>query len=111
VVVLAVGGGPGAVLAASALGTAAVALGARMTASAVPGAHSGSANVVAVLRASQVQLALIGMSALDLVLAKALLDEEQAGLYALGAVATKAAFWESALCSFWGRWRRRRCSR
>ena len=42
---------------------------------------------------AQVQLALIAMSAVDLFLAKALLDLEQAGLYALGAIATKAAFW------------------
>lgn len=93
VVVLAFGGGPGFVLAASAVGTAVVALGARLTTSPTPGERRGSPSVLNVLRASQVQLALIGLSAVDLVLAKALLDAEQAGLYALGAVATKAAFW------------------
>ncbi len=91
--VLVLGGGPGLVLAASALGTAVVALGARLATSATEGSRSGSTGVVVVLRASQVQLALIAMSAVDLFLAKALLDLEQAGLYALGAIATKAAFW------------------
>ncbi|PND50963.1 polysaccharide biosynthesis protein, partial [Rhodococcus sp. ENV425] len=49
--------------------------------------------VPAVLRASQVQLALIALTSLDLLLARAVLDPEDAGLYALGAVATKVAFW------------------
>jgi O-antigen/teichoic acid export membrane protein len=46
-----------------------------------------------VLRASQVQLALIAMTSLDLLLARMVLDADAAGLYALGAVATKIAFW------------------
>ncbi|WP_072804626.1 polysaccharide biosynthesis protein [Rhodococcoides yunnanense] len=93
VVVLAFGGGPGIVLAASAVGTALVAIGARLATDATPGHSTTTLSVASVLGASQVQLALIGLSAVDLVLAKALLDAEQAGLYALGAVATKAAFW------------------
>ncbi len=91
--VLILGGGPGLVLAASAVGTAVVAVGARLATTPTAGETTGSTSVVAVLRASQVQFALIAMSAVDLVLAKALLVDEQAGLYALGAVATKAAFW------------------
>lgn len=97
ILVLLLGGGPGLVLAASAVGTAAVAAGARFAgtrfATATSREGGGSTSVLAVLRASQVQFALIAMSAIDLVLAKALLNTEQAGLYALGAVATKAAFW------------------
>jgi len=49
--------------------------------------------VAAVLRASQVQLALIALTSLDLVIARMVLDSDDAGLYAAGAVATKAAFW------------------
>ncbi|MCZ4077097.1 polysaccharide biosynthesis protein [Rhodococcus sp. H36-A4] len=94
VVVLAVGGGPGIVLAASAVGTAVVAVGARIASATRAGdAVRLPLTVGTVLRASQVQLALIGLSALDLVIAAAVLSAEQAGLYALGAVATKAAFW------------------
>lgn len=93
VVVLASGGGPGIVLAASAVGTAVVAIGARLATMATPGDSTTTLSVASVLAASQVQLALIALSALDLVLAKAMLDPELAGLYALGAVATKAAFW------------------
>ena len=91
--VLMLGGGPGLVLAASAVGTAVVAAGARLATEPTAGDTGGSTSVAAVLRASQVQFALIALSALDLVLAKAVLVEDQAGLYALGAVATKAAFW------------------
>jgi O-antigen/teichoic acid export membrane protein len=46
-----------------------------------------------VLRASQVQLALIALSSVDVMLARVVLGEDQAGQYALGAVATKVAFW------------------
>ncbi|MFC4604127.1 polysaccharide biosynthesis protein [Rhodococcus kronopolitis] len=109
VAVLALGGGPGPALAAAAVGTGAVALGARvLVGRGEPGpdgtdpdggdasggdASGGTAGVAAVLRASQVQLALIGMSSVDLLLARVVLDESQAGQYALGAVAAKAAFW------------------
>ena len=94
VVVLALGGGPGSVLLATAVGIGAVALGARWTAGApVSSVSETKVTVLAVLQASQVQLVLIAMSALDLVLARTLLSSNQAGLYAVGAVASKAAFW------------------
>lgn len=99
VVVLYLGGGPGLALAASAVGTAVVALTARALAGA-EGRSTGPGSVVqsrisvgAVLAASQVQLALIALSSMDLVIARMVLTNEDAGLYALGAVATKVAFW------------------
>jgi len=94
VVVLAVGAGPGLALAASAVGTGLVALCARLFAdSAITGESSTRIGVAAVLKASQVQLALIALSSMDLVIARIVLSNDDAGLYALGAVATKAAFW------------------
>ncbi|KQU45096.1 polysaccharide biosynthesis protein [Rhodococcus sp. Leaf278] len=94
VVVLALGGGPGSVLLATAAGIGAVAIGARWTAGVPENSVSETkVTVLAVLQASQVQLVLIAMSALDLVLARTLLSSNEAGLYAVGAVASKAAFW------------------
>lgn len=96
VAVLWLGAGPAGALAASAAGTAVVVLGARLLGSRVLGAGeglAGSADVAAVLRASQVQLVLIALSSIDLLMARAVLTETEAGLYAMGAVATKAAFW------------------
>lgn len=96
VVVLLLGGGPGSVLAASAVGTGAVALAARLAdghAGTTRGDTPTAVRVTTVLTASQVQLALIALSSLDLLLARGQLSSEDAGLYALGAVATKAAFW------------------
>lgn len=94
VVVLAAGAGPGLALAASAVGTGLVALVARLIAdSGVQGEAGTRIGVVAVLKASQVQLALIALSSMDLVVARIVLSNDDAGLYALGAVATKAAFW------------------
>ncbi|WP_176458160.1 lipopolysaccharide biosynthesis protein [Rhodococcus sp. WWJCD1] len=94
VVVLVLGGGPGSVLLATAVGIGAVAVGARWTAGApVSSVSETKVTVLAVLQASQVQLVLIAMSALDLVLARTLLSSNEAGLYAVGAVASKAAFW------------------
>lgn len=105
VVVLALGGGPGVALAAAAIGTGTVAVGARVVAGRGVAAPSGERvaerghlprageGVAAVLRASQVQLALIALSSVDLLLTRVVLDEAQAGQYALGTVATKAAFW------------------
>ena len=49
--------------------------------------------MLAVVRASQVQLALIALSSLDLVVARLVLDGDDASRYALAAVATKIAFW------------------
>lgn len=98
VVALFLGAGPGTVLAVSAAGTGLVALGARL-ANREPSVSGGlltgdvRIGVATVLRASQVQLVLILLSSVDLLLARALLTEADAGIYALGAVATKAAFW------------------
>ncbi|EME16591.1 polysaccharide biosynthesis protein [Rhodococcus triatomae] len=95
VAVLAVGGGPGAALTASAVGTGAVAAAARLL-TGRPSARAGehhAVGVASVLRASQVQLALIALSSVDVMLARVVLGEDQAGQYALGAVATKVAFW------------------
>ncbi|MFC9836120.1 polysaccharide biosynthesis protein [Rhodococcus sp. NPDC127530] len=94
VVVLAVGAGPGLALAASAVGTGLVALCARLFAdSGIAGEPGTRIGVAAVLKASQVQLALIALSSMELVIARIVLSNDDAGLYALGAVATKAAFW------------------
>ncbi|WP_188078742.1 polysaccharide biosynthesis protein [Rhodococcus sp. ANT_H53B] len=94
VLVLLLGGGPGSVLLATAAGIGVVALGARWTAGVpVNSVSETKVTVLAVLQASQVQLVLIAMSALDLVLARTLLSSNEAGLYAVGAVASKAAFW------------------
>lgn len=46
-----------------------------------------------VLRASGVQLIIIVAVSVDLLLSRSVLSAHDAGLYALGAVATKAAFW------------------
>ena len=45
------------------------------------------------LAAGQVQLVMMALTSVDLLLARALLTPEDAGRYALGAVAAKAAFW------------------
>lgn len=52
-----------------------------------------SPGVAAVLSAGQVQLVMMALTSVDLLLARALLSPEDAGRYALGAVAAKAAFW------------------
>ncbi|NLU61841.1 polysaccharide biosynthesis protein [Rhodococcus sp. HNM0563] len=101
VAVLAGGGGPGAALLAGAAGTGIVAVAtAVFVGRGEPAPAAGAAEAptrvpgaAAVLRASQVQLALIALTSLDLMLARMLLDADSAGLYALGAVATKVAFW------------------
>ncbi|MQY23520.1 polysaccharide biosynthesis protein [Nocardia macrotermitis] len=48
---------------------------------------------LAVLRAVQVQAALMAMSSADLIVARIVLERDDAGRYALGAIATKIAFW------------------
>ena len=97
VAVLAAGGGPGAALLAGAVGTGIVAAGAAVIVGrggTEPGPDAPRApGIASVLHASQVQLALIAMTSLDLLLARMVLDADAAGLYALGAVATKVAFW------------------
>ncbi|MEU6562221.1 polysaccharide biosynthesis protein [Nocardia nova] len=54
---------------------------------------SQAAGVTAVLRAAQVQAALMALSSADLIIARIVLDEADASRYALGAIATKIAFW------------------
>ncbi|GAB2636031.1 polysaccharide biosynthesis protein [Prescottella soli] len=97
VAVLAVGGGPGPTLLAGAAGTGVMAFAARLIAGrrafADGEGDAASIGVATVLRASQVQLALIALTSMDLVIARMVLDSHDAGLYAAGAVATKAAFW------------------
>lgn len=94
VAVLAVDGGPGAALFAGAVGTGVVAVAAALYVGRGPaGTVARVPTAGAVLKASQVQLALIALTSLDLLLARMLLDADSAGLYALGAVATKIAFW------------------
>ncbi|WP_342213592.1 hypothetical protein [Nocardia wallacei] len=46
-----------------------------------------------VLRAAQVQAALMALSSADLIVARIVLDDADAGRYAFGAIATKIAFW------------------
>lgn len=97
IVVLALGGGVAAALIATAGGAAVsaaaiwllVARGERTERRAAAGALALSM----VLRASQVQLVLIALSSMDLLLSRPVLGEQEAGVYALGTIATKAAFW------------------
>ena len=113
--VLAAGGGVGTALAAGAVGVAAawlvagriVAAGSSFVGSSGLSDSSGflgreagplspgpsSPGVAAVLAAGQVQLVMMALTSVDLLLARALLSPEDAGRYALGAVAAKAAFW------------------
>ncbi|MBM7230612.1 polysaccharide biosynthesis protein [Dietzia cinnamea] len=120
VAVLAVGGGVGPALAAGAVGVGAAwfvaarvtygpatapsrvgtlggSVGAPPRGSGVEprgdGAALTSPGVAAVLAAGQVQLVMMALTSVDLLLARALLAPEDAGRYALGAVAAKAAFW------------------
>ncbi|WP_245721264.1 polysaccharide biosynthesis protein [Nocardia pseudovaccinii] len=52
-----------------------------------------SAGVLPVLRAAQVQAALMALSSADLIVARIVLAEADASRYALGAIAAKIAFW------------------
>ncbi|MCR5978232.1 polysaccharide biosynthesis protein [Gordonia jinghuaiqii] len=54
---------------------------------------TGAIGVLSVARASQVQLVLIVASSIDLLLSPRVLGAEEVGVYALGAIATKVAFW------------------
>ncbi|MFN3338098.1 MAG: oligosaccharide flippase family protein [Dietzia sp.] len=102
VAVLAAGGGVGTALAAGAVGVTAAWLIAawvsratttRRSRSPAGGTALASPGVAAVLAAGQVQLVMMALTSVDLLLARALLSPEDAGRYALGAVAAKAAFW------------------
>ncbi|NKY60222.1 polysaccharide biosynthesis protein [Nocardia flavorosea] len=57
------------------------------------GAKPGLADVAAVLRAAQVQAALMALSSADLIVVRMVLEEPDASRYALGTIATKIAFW------------------
>ncbi|MBC7272831.1 MAG: oligosaccharide flippase family protein [Streptomyces sp.] len=102
VAVLAAGGGVGTALAAGAVGVAAAwvvaawvcrATTTRRSRPPAGGITLASPGVAAVLAAGQVQLVMMALTSVDLLLARALLSPEDAGRYALGAVAAKAAFW------------------
>ena len=98
VAVLAAGGGIGPALTAGAVGVAVAWLVAARIVAVGPGSHTGeivpsSPGVATVLAAGQVQLVMMALTSVDLLLARALLSPEDAGRYALGAVAAKAAFW------------------
>jgi O-antigen/teichoic acid export membrane protein len=58
-----------------------------------PEAGAAGAGVLPVLRAAQVQAALLALSSADLIIARIVLDDADASRYALGAIATKIAFW------------------
>lgn len=93
--VLALGGAAAAALVASAGGTALLVAVVRVLDRTAPVSENATSRlgVASVLAASQVQLALIALSSLDLLVVRVVLSEYDAGVYALGAVATKAAFW------------------
>src|SRR5699024_5102783 len=95
--VLLAGGGATAALAASTAGTAGAVLAARLVVGGAgggrPGRAPGAGAPLAVLRASQVQLVLIALTSVDLIMARVVLPGSDAGVYAMGSVATKAAFW------------------
>ena len=99
--ILGLGAGPPAALCAGAAGTFAgaglawfvVGRAAIGEASDVSRTGRASSGVTDVMRASQVQFVLMLAVTMDLLLSRSVLSETDAGVYALGAVATKAAFW------------------
>ncbi|MEV6277254.1 polysaccharide biosynthesis protein [Nocardia sp. NPDC051832] len=96
-VVLVLGGGTSAALFAAALGLAAAAVFARFVAGA-PRVRAALAEhtvgVLPVIRAAQVQAALMALSSADLIVVRMVLgDTDDASRYALGTVAAKIAFW------------------
>ncbi|WP_069162982.1 polysaccharide biosynthesis protein [Nocardia altamirensis] len=99
-VVLAVGGGAALALWAAAAGIAVAAVFARFVAGSPrvrARADEGDAvqaiGVLPVLRAAQVQAALMALSSADLIVVRMVLDDADASRYALGTIATKIAFW------------------
>jgi O-antigen/teichoic acid export membrane protein len=104
--VLGMGGGAAAALCAAAIGIAVAAVFARCVAGSplarsrtrheVPDVADHGTNfvgVLPVLRAAQVQAALMALSSADLIVARIVLGEQDASRYALGAIAAKIAFW------------------
>ncbi|MFE1596764.1 polysaccharide biosynthesis protein [Nocardia sp. NPDC058705] len=57
------------------------------------GSEAKSVGVLPVLRAVQVQAALMALSSVDLIIVRIVLDEVDASRYSLGTIATKIAFW------------------
>ncbi|GAB4589738.1 polysaccharide biosynthesis protein [Nocardia sp. IFM 10818] len=55
--------------------------------------YAGDVGVLPVFRAAQVQAALMALSSADLLVSRIVLGEDEAGRYALGAIAAKIAFW------------------
>ncbi|MFF0546832.1 polysaccharide biosynthesis protein [Nocardia thailandica] len=53
----------------------------------------GAVGVLPVLRAAQVQAALMALSSADLIVVRMVLDDVDASRYSLGTIATKIAFW------------------
>lgn len=99
VIALAFGAGAGTGLVAGTVG-AAVAAGAAWCVvrvgqppSTSPRPGDRGTGAVSVIRASQVQFVLVVAVSLDLLVSRGVLGADDAGVYALGAVATKAAFW------------------
>ncbi|MGX1771522.1 polysaccharide biosynthesis protein [Nocardia brasiliensis] len=102
-VVLAAGGGAAPALTAAAAGIAVAAAFARFVAgSPVPRDRTADVDedevvqaigVLPVLRAAQVQAALMALSSADLIVVRMVLDDADASRYALGTIATKIAFW------------------
>lgn len=99
---LAVGAGPAGALAASASGIAVAAVvvlcatRVALTGSSTPARHapgSGGIGLLGVVQASGVQLVLVAAASVDLLLSRTVLSPDDAGIYALGAIATKVAFW------------------
>jgi len=94
VVVLAMGAGPSGALAATSAGCGVAAVVAMATARVAPQRGPVDRETFAgVLRATQVQGVLIALTSVDLLLSRPVLGAHDAGLYALGTIATKAAFW------------------
>ncbi|WP_405160035.1 polysaccharide biosynthesis protein [Nocardia sp. NBC_01499] len=101
-VVLAVGGGAALALCAAALGIAVAAVFARFVAGS-PDSRTRTGTdedeivhgigVLPVLRAAQVQAALMALSSTDLIVVRMVLDDADASRYALGTIAAKIAFW------------------
>ncbi|WP_378734754.1 polysaccharide biosynthesis protein [Nocardia brasiliensis] len=102
-IVLAAGGGAALALCAAALGIAVAAVFGRFVAGSPPSrARTGATDedevvqtigVLPVLRAAQVQAALMALSSTDLIVVRMVLDDADASRYALGTIAAKIAFW------------------
>ncbi|MFC9433590.1 polysaccharide biosynthesis protein [Nocardia sp. NPDC057030] len=101
-VLLAVGGGAALALCAAALGIVVAAVFARFVAGTPPArTRTGTdedelvhaIGVLPVLRAAQVQAALMALSSTDLIVVRMVLDDADASRYALGTIAAKIAFW------------------